>query len=135
MVLRESTSMPPVLSGSNRSLDESGMNFTFVGSFKTAAAIARQKSTSKPVQFPLSSGREKPATPWPTPQRSDPRSFTALSVWADAAATEKPSTKVAPKRKILRFMDQPFMGHTLSSVDRYLRGARRDFWRPSEGIF
>jgi hypothetical protein len=30
-----------------------------------------------------------------------------LSVWADAAPAERPSTKVAPRRNITRFMGQP----------------------------
>ncbi len=37
------------------------MNFTLVPSPNTAAATARQKSTSRPVHSPLSSGAEKPA--------------------------------------------------------------------------
>src|SRR5919204_4863675 len=92
VVLRDKRSMSPVLSGSKRSLDESGVNLTFVASLNTAAARARQKSTSKPVQLPLSSGLENPGRPWLTPQMSEPRSFTDLSVWADPATTEKPST-------------------------------------------
>src|SRR5215831_17422418 len=112
VVLRESTSMSPVLSGSKRSLAESGVNFTLAESFKIAAASARQKSTSKPVQLPLSSGLEKPGSPWLTPQTSEPRSFTALSVCAEAATVE-PSAKAAPKRKIARCMEQPFMERSL----------------------
>jgi hypothetical protein len=51
---------------------------------------------------------------------SEPRSFTAFSVWADAA-TEKPSATAAPtKRKIARFMMQPFLERSLSSPDRNL---------------
>src|SRR5262252_2842727 len=106
--------MSPVLSGSKRSLAESGVNFTLAESFKIAAASARQKSTSKPVQLPLSSGLENPGSPWLTPQSSEPRSFTALSVCADAAAAQKPSATAAPtKRKIARFMKQPFLGTVL----------------------
>jgi hypothetical protein len=44
-------------------LAESGVNLTLLGSLKIAAAIARQKSTSKPVQLPLSSGLENPGNP------------------------------------------------------------------------
>src|SRR5208337_877087 len=52
-----------------------------------AAASARQKSTSKPDQSPLSSLKEKPASrPSLTPQMSLPRSCTVFSVWASAAA-------------------------------------------------
>src|SRR5262249_58254489 len=96
VVLRDNRSISPVLSGSNRSLAESGVNLTLAASFKIAAAYARQKSTSKPVQLPLSSGFENPGSPWLTPQISEPRSFTAFSVWADAAAGQKPSTTLAP---------------------------------------
>src|SRR5436309_12368911 len=117
VVLRDKRSMSPVFSGSNRSLEESGVNFTLVASFNTAAATARQKSTSKPVQLPLSSGLEKPSNPWLTPQTSEPRSITFLSVWADAATTEKPSAKATPNTRISRFMNQPFVGQILSSLD------------------
>jgi hypothetical protein len=48
---------------------------------------------------------ENPIKPWLTPQISEPRSFTALSVCAGAAETERPSTKAAPNRNIPRFMD------------------------------
>ena len=44
------------------------MNLTFFGSSKIAAAMARQKSTSKPDQLPLPSLAEKPGSPVLTPQ-------------------------------------------------------------------
>src|SRR5215813_14726685 len=110
--------MSPVLSGSNRSLAESGVNLTLLESFKTAAAIARQKSTSKPVQLPLSSGLENPGTPWPTPQISEPRSFTFLSVCADAAVSERPSATAKPKQQNTRFMERPFLRRAASQNDR-----------------
>jgi hypothetical protein len=56
-----------------RSLASSGTNFVFFGSSKMAAATARQKSTSKPVQLPLSSGMEKPGRPALTPHSTSPR--------------------------------------------------------------
>jgi hypothetical protein len=56
------------------------VNLTLFGSLKIAAASALQKSTSSPVQTPLSSGLENPGIPWLTPQMSEPRSFTVLSV-------------------------------------------------------
>src|SRR6266540_3029550 len=95
-----------------RSLAESGTNLTLVASLKIAAAIARQNSTSRPVQLPLSSGFENPGSPWVTPHKSEPRHFTVLSVWADDGATAKTSAKATPRTKILRFMGQP-----LSRVD------------------
>ena len=95
MELRDGASISPVLSGSKRSFAESGVNLTLVASFNTAAASARQKSTSKPVQLPLSSGLENPGSPWLTPQMSEPRSFTPLSVWAWPVVTERLDAKVA----------------------------------------
>ena len=59
VVLRDSTSISPDCSAVKRSLADSGTNLTLVGSLKIAAAIARQTSTSSPVQLPLSSGDEK----------------------------------------------------------------------------
>src|SRR6266702_165806 len=82
--MRASTSISLDCSAVKRSFAESGEYLTLVGSLKIAAAIARQKSTSRPVQLPLSSGLEKPGRPWLTPQMSEPRSFTVLRVWAGA---------------------------------------------------
>src|SRR5215510_14127462 len=103
VVLRDSTSISPDFSGSKRSLDEGGENLTLLGSLKTAAAIARQKSTSRPVQTPLSSGLEKPGNPWLTPQISEPRSFTVFSIWA-LAAPEMPRPNAKASVSVARFM-------------------------------
>ena len=51
----------------DRPLAVSGLNLTLVASPNTAAATARQVSTSMPVQLPLSSGLEKPGSPVVTP--------------------------------------------------------------------
>jgi len=56
------------------------MNFARFGSSKMAAATARQKSTSKPVQLPLSSGIEKPGRPVLTPQKTSPRRIVRFKV-------------------------------------------------------
>src|SRR5271165_2496313 len=94
--LRDRTSIFLSLSASNRSEAVSGTYSTFVGSLKIAAASARQKSTSKPDQSPLSSLIEKPAIPWLTPQISAPRSCTVLSVWAvPGAAAKAPNPRAA----------------------------------------
>src|SRR3984893_6267260 len=93
--LRTSTSISPDCNAIKRSLADSGENLTLAGSLKIAEAIARQKSTSKPVQFPLSSGLENPGRPWLTPHISEPRSCTFLSVWAKPAAADKQRTKAA----------------------------------------
>ena len=53
----------PDLSAGNLSEARSGMNVTFLGSPKTAAATARQKSTSMPDHCPDASFVEKPAIP------------------------------------------------------------------------
>src|SRR5689334_19756837 len=109
VVLRERTSISPDFRGSKRSLAERGVNFTLVGSLKIAAASARQKSTSRPAQLPLSSGVENPGSPWLTPQIREPLSFTALSVCADAVCADRPSNKAAPRTSKLRFMVHPYL--------------------------
>src|SRR6476619_3945494 len=70
--LRDRMSTLRFCSSVKRSLASSGMNFAFFGSSKIAAATARQKSTSKPVQLPLSSGIEKPGSPALTPHSTSP---------------------------------------------------------------
>src|SRR3954451_10832222 len=45
---------------------------------------------------------------------SEPRSFTPLSVWAWAVATERLNAKIAPRRRIARVMEQPFMRTVIS---------------------
>src|SRR5262249_35269611 len=62
-----------------------------------------------------------------TPQMSEPRSFTALSVWADAVSRQKPSETVAAKRKSARFMKQPFLRLSVSTLDRSLGDLRGFF--------
>ncbi|CAH1701960.1 hypothetical protein BOSEA1005_21659 [Hyphomicrobiales bacterium] len=87
--LRTSTSTSPDWSAVKRSLAESGMNFTLFGSLKTAAATARQSSTSRPFQLPWASGTPKPARPVLEPQFRVPRCLTCASVaWAEAAVAE-----------------------------------------------
>src|SRR6195952_3226011 len=108
VVLRDSTSISPDCSAVKRSLADSGTNLTLVGSLKMAAATARQMSTSRPVQLPLSSGEEKPGRPWLTPQDSIPRSLTVLSVCAVAACVERPAAKARGRTRDTRFMAKPF---------------------------
>src|SRR5262249_50865326 len=95
VVLRASTSTSLLCSAVNRSLALRARNCTLVGSLKMAAASARQKSTSSPVQLPWASGRPKPASPVLLPQLRTPRALTLSSVvcWADAAvaAQQKPT--------------------------------------------
>src|ERR1700737_769773 len=71
--LRERISTFRFCNSLKRSLASSGMNFALFGSSKMAAATARQKSTSKPAQLPLSSGIEKPGRPVLTPHSTSPR--------------------------------------------------------------
>src|ERR1043166_6130607 len=61
-----------------RSLASRLTNFTFFGSSKMAAATARQKSTSKPDQLPLSSGVENPGRPVLTPHGTARRRAAAV---------------------------------------------------------
>ena len=108
VVLRDSTSISPDCSAVKRSLADSGTNLTLVGSLKMAAAIARQTSTSRPVQLPLSSGDEKPGRPWLTPQDSMPRSLTVLRVCAEAAWAESPAARARVRTRDTRFMGRAF---------------------------
>ena len=78
--LRDSTSILRFCSSVKRSLASSGTNLTLPGSLKIAAAMARQKSTSKPDQLPFSSGIEKPGRPVLTPHSSAPRLTVRFSV-------------------------------------------------------
>src|SRR6185436_15669352 len=105
VVLRESTSISPTCRAVNRSLAVSGTNLTLFGSLKIAAASARQKSTSKPVQLPCASGKPKPARPVFEPQLRTPLAFTALSVWADAVVAA-PKAKAKASRRPMRVMTQ-----------------------------
>src|SRR5215211_6115196 len=109
VVLRARTSISPDLSGSKRSLAESGVNLTLAGSLKIAAAMARQKSTSSPVQLPLSSGTENPGSPWLTPQIREPLSFTVFSICAVAVCADKASVKAALSTSRFWFMGQPYV--------------------------
>src|SRR5262249_51108226 len=80
VVLRASTSTSPDCNAVKRSLADRGTYLTFSASFSTAAAMARQKSTSRPVHFPCASGSPKPASVPLAPQFRMPRSLTAFSV-------------------------------------------------------
>ena len=104
VLLRTSTSISPDCSAVKRSLADSGTNLILVASLKMAAAIARQMSTSRPVQLPLSSGVEKPGRPWLTPQDSMPRSLTVLRVCAEAAWAERPAARARVTTRDTRFM-------------------------------
>src|SRR6202011_2061550 len=86
VVLRASTSTSPVCSAVKRSRAVSATNFTLVASLKIAAAIARQKSTSKPVQLPWESGSPKPGSCPFAPQLSTPRCLTVSRVAAPAVS-------------------------------------------------
>ena len=119
VVLRDSTSISPDCSAVKRSLADSGTNFTLAASLKIAAAIARQISTSRPAQLPLSSGAEKPGKPWLTPQDSMPRSLTVLRVCAVAACVERPAA-----RTTVRARDTRFMGENLSGARTFALSSR-----------
>src|SRR5258706_16236556 len=86
VLLRESTSISPACSDAKRCCELSGTYLTLSASFSTAAATARQKSTSRPVHLPWLSALEKPGPDVLTPQTSCPRAFTASSVLPACAA-------------------------------------------------
>src|SRR5262245_14433010 len=103
VVLRDSTSIRSPCSADNRSVVLSGTNCTFLGSLKIAAAIARQKSTSKPFQFPCASLVENPINSGLTPQLTVPRAFTLSRVWADAAGdrSNPAPSRIDAERRVL----------------------------------
>src|SRR3954447_9909606 len=85
VLLRDSTSISPACSDEKRCCELSGTNLTLFASLSTAAARARQKSTSSPVQRPWLSAFEKPGPDVLTPHTSCPRALIASSVlpaWA-----------------------------------------------------
>src|SRR5215210_6381351 len=106
VVLRASTSTSPDCSAVNRSFAVSATNFTLVGSLKTAAASARQKSTSRPVQLPCASGRPKPPSVPLAPQLTIPRDLIALRDWADAAVAAQATAAATASVVRARFMTQ-----------------------------
>src|SRR5215468_6651430 len=92
VVLRARTSTSPVCNAAKRLAAVSGTNFTLFASLKIAAATARQKSTSKPVQLPWASGRPKPGS-WPLePQLRTPRCLTVSRVAATAVSATTNAT-------------------------------------------
>src|SRR5215213_668592 len=106
VVLRASTSTSPDCSAVKRSLAVSATNLTLAGSLKTAAASARQKSTSSPVQLPCASGRPKPPSVPLAPQLTIPRDLMALSDWADAAEAAQAIAAARASVVTARFMTQ-----------------------------
>ena len=90
VVLRHNTSPSPELSLVKRVLPVEVTALILEASPKTAAAVARQKSMSKPFHVPLSSGYANPAIPVLTTQRSSPRDFTSSRVPADTGNTSAP---------------------------------------------
>jgi hypothetical protein len=112
VLLRDRTSISPACSDEKRCCEFSGTNFTLLASLSTAAATARQKSTSRPVQRPWLSALEKPGPEVLTPHTSWPRALTASSVlpaWAGRA-----KAAIASAAGMECFID---MGCSLSGQD------------------
>src|ERR1041384_7463011 len=106
VVLRASTSTSPDCNAVKRSFAVNATNLTLVGSLKIAAASARQKSTSRPVQLPCASGRPKPPSVPLAPQFKLPRDLIELSVWAEAADAAKATVAARASVVTARFMTQ-----------------------------
>src|SRR5947199_895669 len=106
VVLRTSTSASPDCTEVKRCCAVSATNLTLVGSLKIAAARARQKSTSRPVQLPCASGRPKPPSVPLAPQWRIPRDLIELSVWAEAAEAAKATAAARASVVTARFMTQ-----------------------------
>src|SRR4029078_899728 len=106
VLLRESTSISPACSEVKRCCELSGTNFTLLASLSTAAATARQKSTSRPVHLPWLSAFEKPGPEVLTPQTSWPRDLTASSVLpAQAGEAAAARASAAGKTAALFILD------------------------------
>src|SRR4051812_45552809 len=103
VLLRDNTSISPACSDEKRCCEFSGTNFTLLASLSTAAATARQKSTSSPVHLPWLSALEKPGPDVFTPQTSCPRAFTASSVLPAYAGAAKATAAVASAAVIRLF--------------------------------
>src|SRR5215211_8253888 len=102
------------------------------GSSKIAAEIARQKSTSRPLQLPWASGRPKPARPVFEPQVRKPFCFTLLRVaWAEAPVANRlavrpkaidtravPITPSSPALQIMPCIEADQVKAVLSNVER-----------------
>ncbi|KAG1600304.1 hypothetical protein G6F46_014029 [Rhizopus delemar] len=103
VVLRVSTSTSPDCSAVKRCCEFSGTTLILSASPKTAAAMARQRSTSSPCHLPCASGAEKPAKPVVVPHATAPRWRTTSSVAACApcAAAIK---SAAPTNPFAMFM-------------------------------
>ena len=95
VLLRDSTSISPACSDVKRCCEFSGTNLTLLASLSTAAATARQKSTSSPVQRPWLSAFEKPGPEVLTPHTSWPRALTASSVLPACAGRAKAAAATA----------------------------------------
>ena len=95
VLLRDSTSISPACSEAKRCCELSGTYLTLSASFSTAAATARQKSTSRPVHLPWLSAAEKPGPEVLTPQTTWPRALTASSVLPACAVVASPTLAVA----------------------------------------
>src|SRR5436853_4800085 len=106
VVLRTSTSASPDCTEVKRCCAVSATNFTLLASLKIAAASARQKSTSRPVQLPCASGSPKPPSVPLAPQLSIPRDLIALSDWAEAADAAKATAAARASVVTARFMTQ-----------------------------
>ena len=103
--LRERISTFRLCSSLKNLLASSATNRTFFGLSKIAAATARQKSTSKPDQLPLSSGFENPGRPVLTPHRTASRRnrpFQGLGIVSFPYATAAAPIATATPRPIRR---------------------------------
>src|ERR1017187_8113695 len=112
--LRASTSTLRFCNSANRSFASSGMNLTLPASSNIAAAMARQKSTSNPDQFPFSSALENPGNPVLTPQNTASLRILLLSFlvsersYAKAAAATASAIAQPINRPVRKFSANSF---------------------------
>src|SRR5678816_3357071 len=105
VLLRDSTSISPACSDAKRCCELSGTYLTLSASLRTAAATARQQSTSSPDHLPWLSADEKPGPEVLTPHTTWPRAFTASSVLPACAAVARarPASVIAA---VVRCLDR-----------------------------
>ncbi|MCY1547752.1 hypothetical protein D9M68_838250 [compost metagenome] len=105
MTVRSNTSTSPDCSAVKRCWVDSAVPLNLVGSPNTAAATARQMSTSMPSHSPLLFVAEKPDTPSVRPHCTNPFFFTASRVGPATAAWDAQARASAlAANKIDRFI-------------------------------
>ena len=132
VVLRDSRSTSPDCSAVKRCCAVSGMYCTLLASPNTAAATARQTSTSMPVHLPWVSGCEKPASAGVDAADQAPRALIAsrsLPAYAVPAAPTSVAATMPAAMLLLEAYRPSLRGLLLPSCQPSAGRGRR--WRNS----